>query len=194
MPPDAANLAGLIAALIGQMGVEIDGPWSGKPSQENPFTLVARRGPAGPGAASQTGVLVLVNAIARTTTYALRYLLDADRVDRVLLVTDERQPLALGKQPDAKGRQYYEELKRGEPRRFRHVALTLEQTIQLDALAAVVGMARSGDLEIELPGGKTRPVSEQEVIESHHRQGRFLSAPVLGDLFIEAPSNAAVAT
>jgi hypothetical protein len=196
LPPDADNLAGLIAALVGRLGgVEINRLQSGKPDQPYPFTLKARRGPAWPGTALTTGLLVLVNDVAVSTTAALRRLLDAaNQVDRVLLVTDERRPLALGKQPDAKGRQYYQDLQRGGPSRFRHVVLTLEQYVRLDALQAVAGMARSGDLEIELPGGKTRQVSEAEAIESHHRQGRFRSAPVLGDLFAETPLDGAAGT
>ena len=65
--------------------------------------------------------------------------------------------------------------------------LTFEQYAQLDALRAVAGMARAGDLEIELPGGQTRPVSEQEVVESHHRQGRYQAAALLPDLLNEVP-------
>src|SRR5207253_2866270 len=38
---------------------------------------------------------------------------------------------------------------------------------------------RSGDLEIALPGGQARRISEQEVIDSHHRQQRYLAHPLL---------------
>jgi hypothetical protein len=69
---------------------------------------------------------------------------------------------------------------RGE-RRFRQLDLTFAEYAHLEALQAVVGQARSGDLEIDLPG-QTRPVSAEEVIASYRRQGRYLSAAVLRDV------------
>ncbi len=176
-PADAAHLTGLIAALVRQAGgfaVELSP--SARTTEQDPFSLVVRRQAE---RASRTGVLVLAEASATTTTYALRYILkSADSVERILLVTDERQPLVFGRQPDAKGKQHYEELRNAGPDRFRHITMTWEEYIRLDALRAVVGMAHSGDLEIELPGGNARAVSEEEVIESHRRQGRLcLRAP-----------------
>jgi hypothetical protein len=56
-------------------------------------------------------------------------------------------------------------------------------------------MARSHDLEIELSAGKTRPVSEQEVIASYHREERYLTAPVLRAVFaapIRSPISSSV--
>ena len=38
---------------------------------------------------------------------------------------------------------------------------------------SVVAEARSGDLEIELPGGTVRPIAEAEVIDSFHRNNRY---------------------
>ncbi len=190
LPADAAHLTGLLDALICHAGgYEVETPPSGKTSDQYPFSLVVRRQP---GDAPQTGLLVLVESIARSTTYALRHALNAaDRVDRILLVTDERRPLVFGKQPGAAGRRHYEELRSGGPGRFRHVNLTWEQYVQLNALEAVVGMARSGDLEIDLAGGKIRRVSEVEATESLRRQGRYSSSPVLSDLSAGAPSDGA---
>ena len=135
LPADAANLAGLVAALLGEMGgLEIDLPPSGKPNEQFPYSLVVRQR-LGERLGGRTGVLVLVNRIARSTTLALRCLLEAAvPADRVLLITDERQPLTFGAQPDAKGRKHYKELQRGAPGRFQHIQLTLEQYIRLDAL------------------------------------------------------------
>ncbi len=52
----------------------------------------------------------------------------------------------------------------------------------------VVGLAKSGDLEIE-PAPKTiRPVTEAEVIASHHRQDRYRQHPLLRPLLTESPA------
>ena len=48
-------------------------------------------------------------------------------------------------------------------------------------------MARSGDLEIEAPRGTIRPVSDAEVVASHHRRDRFRQHPLLRPLLTEEP-------
>jgi hypothetical protein len=187
LAPDAANLAGLIAVLLEQFGgVEIDRPPSGTADREFPYSLVARRRSGGEGAEVRTGVFVLVDGSAASTTKVLRWLKEASPPpERVLIVTDERRPVAFGAQRTARGREYYEELRRRGPSRFLHIPLTFEEYARLDALQAVVGMARSGDLELVLPDGRTRPVSVDEVLESHRRQRRHLGLPVLQELLAE---------
>src|SRR5207253_2917071 len=64
------------------------------------------------------------------------------------------------------------------------------QYASLDALRDVVGMARSGDLEIESPPGTPRPVSEAEVIASHHRKDRYRGNRLLRPLLTEEPAPA----
>lgn len=196
LPPDADNLAGLIAALLKQAAaggdpagqLHIDQPPSGKPDRQFPYSLIVRRQPGTNGQAVRTGLLFLATDGAFSTTANLNWLLrDTHHPERTLLVTEERLPVAFGAQSDAKGRQYYAELCQGKHGPFQHLVLTFEQYAHLDALRAVAGMARSGDLEIEWPGGATRPVSEQEVLESHHRQGRYQAAALLPDLLPEAP-------
>ena len=166
----------------------IDLPPSGKPDRQFPYSLVVRQQPGANGQAVRTGLLFLATDSATSTTANLRGLIrDTHHPERKLLVTEARMPLALGAQTDAKGRKLYEELCQGKHGHFQHIVLTFEQYAQLDALRAVAGMARAGDLEIELPGGQTRPVSEQEVVESHHRQGRYQAAALLPDLLNEVP-------
>ena len=58
----------------------------------------------------------------------------------------------------------------------------MAELADLDALQAAVQAARSGDLEAEPRPGRTRPVNEQEVIESHRRKGRYNARPLLRDL------------
>jgi hypothetical protein len=66
--------------------------------------------------------------------------------------------------------------------------LTFEEYADLDALQAIVGLARSGDLEIELASGPSRRVSERDVIESHHRQDRYRTAALLREVLGEQTS------
>ena len=63
----------------------------------------------------------------------------------------------------------------------------MAELADLDALMAAVLAARSGDLEAEPRPGRTRPVSEREVIESHHRHGRYLACRLLRDLLSAPP-------
>src|SRR5207249_3574321 len=101
-----------------------------------------------------------------------RLVQDTRPPERVVVVTDERRPL----DPGAAGKDYLEQLRQHGS--FVSVNLTFPQYAELDALQAVVGLARSGDLEIELPGGQARRLSETEVIESHHRRQRFQAHPL----------------
>jgi hypothetical protein len=127
----------------------------------------------------RTGVLCLVTDSATSAAAALRRVVnDRDPPDRVLLVTDARLPLPLAR----KGNEYFERLRRRDPERFRHVKLSLRQYAELDALQEVVGAARSGDLEVELPGGRSVPVREQDVIASNVRRRRYQSAAVLREV------------
>src|SRR5262249_59887592 len=118
-------------------------------------------------------------------TCVLRRLLEDDKSsDHRLLVTDhERRPLKVG----AQGVEYYRDLEKLGPGKFDHLKIDFEQYARLDALQGVVGMAKSGDLEIEAPRGTPRPVPEAEVIASHHRQDRFRRHPLLGPLLTEEP-------
>ena len=104
--------------------------------------------------------------------------LDAEAgADHAILIVDGRDPLRLA---DA-GQACLEKLK-SYAGRFSLETLDFEQYATLDALEAVVGLARSGDLEALLPNGQSRPVTEAEVYESHHRNQRYLRPPVLCQL------------
>ena len=71
--------------------------------------------------------------------------------------------------------------------RFEHLKIDFERYAVLDALREVIGMARSGDLEIELPPGTIRPVSDAEVVASHHRKDRYRAHPLLRPRLTEEP-------
>ena len=189
LPPDAGNLAGLVESLLAEcQGEGLPYTFRGverakkKGSKLPPYDLLVRerREPDGPEVT--TGVLFVTN-VGLSATAALRRLLEDDAPpDHRLLVTDhERRPLKVG----AQGVEYYKDLEKLGRERFEHLKIDFEQYAALDALRDVVGMARSGDLEIEAPPGTPRTVSEKEVIASHHRRDRYLIHPLLRPLLTE---------
>jgi hypothetical protein len=187
LPPNAANLAGLVATLLEQglppdrsgNRLQVEQPSWPRRGKRPLYDFIIRQGGPAKDAEVLCGMLFLTTASAQSATVALRRLVHGtDPPHQVLLITEERTALPLG----PIGHEYYEELRqRGEPR-FRHLQLTFAQYAELDALQATVALARSGDLEIELPGGQTRPIGPDEVIASHRRQGRYAAAPLLSEL------------
>jgi hypothetical protein len=187
LPPNAANLSGLVAALLEQwMPRDASGnrvlveqsSWPNR-GRRPPYDLILQQGGPSKDAEALCGMLFLATDSKLSVVAALRRLVqDANPPHQVLLITDERTGLPLGRA----GKEYYEELcQRGEPR-FRRLEFTFAQYAELDALQATVGLGRSGDLEIEVPGGQTRPISPDEVIASHRRQGHYAAAPILREL------------
>jgi hypothetical protein len=202
LPPDADNLAGLLHASLQRclnfprfgslLAVErLQRP---KYGQRLPHDLMLRHrpgkgdcpledrgtgpysGPGGEGTEFRSGVLCLVvRNRTSMTAYLRRLAQDTQPPQRLVLVTEERCPL----DPGAAGKEYLEQVRQRHGAGFQHVHLTFDEYAELDALQAVVGLARSGDLEIALPGGQARRVNEQEVIDSHHRQQRYPAHPLL---------------
>jgi hypothetical protein len=189
LPPDAGNLAGLVESLLGQCsgdglpytfrGVERPKKKAGKLP---PYDLLVRERRDPDGRDVKTGVSFVTN-VGLSATASLRRLLEDDAsLDHRIVVTDqERRPLKVGTQ----GAEYYRKLEKLGPSKFEHLKLDFEQYARLDALQGVVGMARSGDLEIEAPRGTIRPVADADVVTSHHRQDRFRQHPLLCLLLTE---------
>jgi AAA ATPase domain len=195
LPADADNLAGLLYALLCQCR---------EASDDYGLVRVERSASPGRFAQAQTsrgtrpphdleidlrrpddlspvriGVLIVTAANAVSVTGALRRLVSNTRpVERRVLVTDERVGLPLGSQ----GQNYLDFLLKDTATRLQRIELSFAEYAELDALQTVVGLARSAELEIELRPGQARPVTAQEVIDSHHRQGRYLAARLLHDL------------
>jgi hypothetical protein len=187
LPPDADNLAGLIHSLLkhclnasefgGLLAVErLSRPKYGpRPA----FDLKLRhRNPSGEGETVSGLLCLVVGNRTSMTGYLRRLLQDEKPPQQVFLVTEERRTL----DPAAAGNRYLEQVRNRHGERFRHVDLTFDQYAELDALQAVIGLARSGDLEVELAGGNARRVSEAEVIESYRRKGQLLTHPLLRQL------------
>jgi hypothetical protein len=196
LPPDAGNLAGLVESLLGACGGKgLPYTFRGvertkkKGPKLPPYDLLVRECREADRKEVTTGVLFVTN-VGLSATAALRRLLEDDKPpDHRLLVTDEeRRPLKVGQQ----GVEYYKDLGKLGRERFEHLKINFEQYAALDALRDVVGMARSGDLEIEAPAGTPRPVSEVEVVASHHRKDRYRRHPLLRPLLTEDPPPAEV--
>jgi hypothetical protein len=73
-------------------------------------------------------------------------------------------------------------LRRLGPGRFAVVELSLAEYAELEALRVVVQQAKAGEVEVEVPAGRPRPVSAEEVMASHRRQGRYLAHRLLREL------------
>jgi hypothetical protein len=145
LPPDADTLAGLVASLLSWVpGVRISRPPSGRISGAFPYSIMAHLS-RGTGTDVQTGIRFLTAHSAHFTVVALRWLAQSSPCPpRILLVTDGRVPLALGKQANSMARQYFAELNQRDDLRFSHVDLTFDEYAAMHSLQAVIGMARSG--------------------------------------------------
>ena len=198
LPPDAGNLAGLVETLLGQCkgdglpytfrGVE---RMKKKGGRLPPYDLLVRERREPDGHEVTTGVLFVTN-VGLSASAALRRLLEDEKPpDHRLLVTDhERRPLKVGPQ----GVEYYRDLEKLGADRFEHLKIDFDQYAGLDALSEVVGMAKSGDLEVEAPRGTIRAVSDAEVVASHHRKDRFRGHRLLRPLLTEEPPPKVVET
>lgn len=184
LPADADNQSGLVYTLLAQCGddsLEVQRLQALKYKPRPAYDLIVQQ--RGGGADKRTGIVFIATGSAFTVTGYLRRLAqDANPPGRVLLISDERLPLKLG----PKGRDYLQQLRRRGDR-FRERVLTFTEYAALDALKAVVGMARSGDLEIDLPQGQSRRVSEEEALESHRRRDRYRRRALLGELLAQEP-------
>jgi hypothetical protein len=192
LPPGPENLSELVRTLLGQcLGRPAQYALAGvvqraspKKTQRAPYDFEVRKA-AGPGGAeSGTGVLFVGTGSATSATGSLRRLLQATgpgQPESLLLVTEERLPLKVG----AAGLGYLNDLSKPGKPPFTRLVLTFDQYAELDSLQAVVGLALSGDLEVDAGPGESRTVREDEVVASHHRGGRYLAHPLLRELLGE---------
>lgn len=194
LPPSATELAGLVAALLEQSmppdlagnGVRVEHLPAPRKGKRPPYDLLVHHCGSPASEERYSGLLFLATESANAVTAALARLIDdTDPPPRAFLITDQRMPLPLG----PIGKEYYEELCQRGSQHFRHLELTFAQYVELDALQATVGLARCGDLEIDLPGGWSRAVSPEEVVASQRRQRRYLATPLLKELLTD-PSEA----
>jgi hypothetical protein len=173
LPPDAENMAGLIYHVLEQSLRECNAmPVDTSPEIDvecvpirgsRVFHLIVTHH-AGE-ARTRTGLVCLSTSNRTSMTGSLRRLLQNEAmVDRVLVVTEDRRPLDVV----GKGREYLNQLNQRCSRDV-NVKMSFAEYAELDAFAGVIGLARSGDLEIDV-AGQLHGVSEAEVVESLHRQ------------------------
>lgn len=190
LPPDAANLCGLVEGLLlqcqgvdsGYTFVELEKPKARSGKKLTYDLIVHERCPN--GHQIRNGLAFIDSGSTNSVTASLKRLLDdTSSPDHVLLVTLQGKPLKLAKT----GKKHFDKLLARGEKAFEHIELTSKQYAELDALMAVVGQAKSGDLELDLPSGESRPVTAAEVIESHHRQDRYRKHTLLRELLTEEP-------
>lgn len=183
LPIHADQLSEVVRVLLAQCRDEghRHGVWEVErvppPKNARPtYHLSIRRREGEVSADMRTGVLFLTERSATSVTSFLRRLLgDWGTFDRVVLVTEKDVGLPLGKA----GEEYLDDLEHRGPRHFQRLELTFAEFAELEALQRVVGLAKSGDLEIEPRAGRVRALSEQEVIEAYHRHDRYLASGLL---------------
>jgi hypothetical protein len=185
LPPDGDRLASIVFDLLQQCrtaGVvpelanvqRLPPPRPG--AQPTYHVQVQTQAPAG---IQTTGLLVLTAGNATSAAGFLRRLLeDARPLDRVLLVTDVRVGLPLGE----RGQEYLTALRGQNSPELVEMEMHFTDVVDLEALHAVAGRARSGDVELDVPGGRRRPVTADEVVASHARRGRYLASALLREL------------
>lgn len=104
-------------------------------------------------------------------------LFDAPTIDRIRLIVDEQRPLDLARTGSA----VFDFLER-QGDRFRCVPMTAEIFALLDAMEAVAGLAKSGDLTSRNIDGSLIAISELEVRRFYHESHRYLKSPLLREI------------
>jgi hypothetical protein len=191
MPSDADQLAGVLNDVLQRLReppldlVEVERIPSPRRGAPPAYHLSLRRRTA--SGETTTGVLVMATGAAVAVTAFLKRLRQKSQpLDRVVLVTDERVGMPLGD----KGEEHLEALKQRGPGQFLVLELTFSEHAELEALSAVLGRAKSGDLEVEPPGRPPEKVTVQEVIASPAWRKRALGHRLLREL-AAAPAPAA---
>ncbi len=168
LPPSGENLIGLAAAVLQQWltlhptsgGLMLDPA----PNEKAEGCEVILRDGEGRG---RVGLVALVTSSAVAAAARLRKLLQAPRLpERIILLSDERQPPKLGE----RGQHYLGQLR---ARNMTEVMLSFARYADLDALESVAGMGRAGDLEAVLPDGRTHRLSEAEVLRALDELGAY---------------------
>jgi hypothetical protein len=186
LPPDVDNWTTLVSSLLDRC--------AGRPGYTLASAEAIKKGVyhlravevIPQGREIKNGVLFLASARPTDATLALKRMIeDKEPPDHRYLVSDEeRQPIKFGK-AGTKGVGHYEALRALGKERFEHVKLTFQDHAELDAFEGVLRTARVGDLEIEDGDQSARPLTEDEVAESMHRQGFLLRHPLLHHLLTE---------
>lgn len=184
LPPDADNLATLVERLIG-FCLNRDGYSVQQikriPGDKPAYHLEAEELAEQSKKRVKTGVAMLVTRDGRSARGVLnRFLTTREPLEHRILVTDdERAPLPL----TTVTKEHYAELEGLGTEAFRHIRMTFQEYVELDALRSVVDQAE--DLMVEDPPGRERSLDHREVVEALHRLDRFRKHPLLCELVTE---------
>lgn len=192
LPVDAGNVLGLLRSIVSacaslepdarqrfypKFGGLVTEPTKGRAKQAFHIT-VSGLPESSEGRLRTIGVAIAEASSGLAATNQIKRLVAAlegsSPPDKAILIVDGREPLQLAEA----GRAHLDQLQHHQGQ-FALQTLDFEQYAMLDACEAVVGLARSGDLEIVLPTGESRLISEAEVYDSHHRHQRYLTLPVV---------------
>lgn len=135
--------------------------------------LHQRLSPTGPDL--KRAVACLLATDGNVLTNQLRRLHEGGGFNQLLLLYEQRSVL----NPGRHGREWLEELTRSLGGHFSQVPISLEENVHLGALQAVLGKAKSGELEVPLSEGGFHRVERNEALESLVRQGLFPGSPLL---------------
>jgi AAA ATPase-like protein len=183
-PPEAERTADLVYTLLAQCRERAGAasvrrmPPPRRGARPSYDLEIVHAAPAD-GTPLRTGVLFLTAVSANSATGFLRRLAeDSQPLQRLFLATDERVQLPLGE----RGAELLKKLQEQPGLRFEQRELTVAELAEMDALQEAVRLARGGDLEAEIQPGRMVRVTERDVIESHHRRGRYMASRLLHEL------------
>ena len=193
---DSSQLMGLIRTAVAACS-NAEEPWrstlySSLVSQSVPavmnrtkptFGLIVEHIDPLSGNGLRTGVAVCDAVSGNSATNFLKRLkadvFDLPTVDRAFLIVDERRPLDLARTGSA----LFDFLQR-QGDRFRQFNMSIETFATLDALEAVVGLAKSGDLTSRNRDGSLSAISESQVRNWYHESKKYLETPVLQNILL----------
>lgn len=187
LPPDSDNLATVVERLLSHCLGREDYSLleSRRAKDDKPCHLVVVERAKPSGSRVHTGVTFVTARDGRAAWRPLDRLIEATKFEHRLLVTDEER-CPLPKTSLIKDR--LKKLESLGPESFRHIGLTFQEYVLLDALRSAIDDA--ANIVIIGHDGGERPLTSVEVADSLHRQGRFIEHRLLQELLTE-PSTVA---
>ena len=183
LPPDGDNMAALLRQAlelcVGHPNTDVEAIVApARTRGVSPYAFVIhRRGKAQPDA-----VAVVATTRSATSTRLIGLMArDTAHATKVLVTDEERRPIKI----TATTEDHLFRLRSESD--FLRIKLNFEQHAALDALVQILGLARAGDLEVDLPEG-TLSLDEDEALESLHRMDAFRAHPALDALLPKTES------
>jgi len=188
LPPDSDNLATVVERLLVHCRGREDHSLieSRRAKDDKPCHLVVVERAKPSGKRVNTGVTFVTARTGHAAWKPLDRLIEATKFEHRLLVTDEERC------PLPKTKTIQDRLKKLESLghdSFRHIGLSFQEYVLLDALRSAIDDAANIVITAGLQGGD-RGLTSKEVADSLHRQGRFIEHRLLQELLTE-PSTVA---